>query len=152
MYFIQLKATSYWPYIYRIQVAPKIIQTSLHAFGKIDGLVINHGVIAPLTKISESSAEEWRRAYDINVFSAVALVSSATWDQAWPNALTGVGKRSDSRIEEDEWPCGIYLFGSRNRRLCRLGSLRHIKGSCQSYLCTHGCGGTCHHKHRHLTG
>ncbi|KAK7751114.1 hypothetical protein SLS62_006943 [Diatrype stigma] len=60
-----------------LTVAPKIIQASLKAFGKIDGLVINHGAISPLTKISESSAEDWRRAYDINVFSAVALVKEA---------------------------------------------------------------------------
>ncbi|KAJ2982385.1 hypothetical protein NUW58_g6453 [Xylaria curta] len=30
-----------------------------------------------MTKISESDAEEWRRAYDINVFSAVALVKES---------------------------------------------------------------------------
>ncbi|RYP49223.1 hypothetical protein DL769_011105 [Monosporascus sp. CRB-8-3] len=60
-----------------LTVAPKVVRSSLQAFGKIDGLVVNHGVLSPITKISESSAEEWRRAYDINVFSAVALVKEA---------------------------------------------------------------------------
>ncbi|KAI1379979.1 NAD(P)-binding protein [Hypoxylon crocopeplum] len=60
-----------------LKVAPSIIQSALKAFGKIDGIVVNHGVLSPITKIFESSAEEWRRAYDINVFSAVALLKKA---------------------------------------------------------------------------
>ncbi|KAI1404796.1 NAD(P)-binding protein [Hypoxylon fuscum] len=60
-----------------LEVAPKIIESTLKAFGKIDGIVINHGVLAPITRISDSSAEEWRHAYDINVFSAVALLKEA---------------------------------------------------------------------------
>ncbi|KAI2634921.1 NAD(P)-binding protein [Hypomontagnella submonticulosa] len=59
------------------KVAPKVVESTIKTFGKIDGLIVNHGVISPITKIFESSAEEWRRAYDINVFSAVALVKEA---------------------------------------------------------------------------
>ncbi|KXJ94141.1 short-chain dehydrogenase [Microdochium bolleyi] len=57
--------------------ASSIIQSAVKTFGKIDGIVVNHGVLAPITKISESSAEEWRKCYDINVFSAVALMKEA---------------------------------------------------------------------------
>ncbi|KAI3321427.1 short-chain dehydrogenase [Xylariaceae sp. AK1471] len=60
-----------------LKVAPKIMASTVKAFGKIDGLVINHGTLSPITKISDSDAEEWRRAYDINVFSPVALVKEA---------------------------------------------------------------------------
>ncbi|OTB07466.1 hypothetical protein M426DRAFT_318137 [Hypoxylon sp. CI-4A] len=59
------------------EVAPKIIEAALKAFGKIDGIVVNHGVLAPITKISESSAEDWRYAYDVNVFSALRLIKEA---------------------------------------------------------------------------
>ncbi|KAI8957810.1 NAD(P)-binding protein [Daldinia sp. FL1419] len=59
------------------KVAPKVIESALKAFGKIDGIVINHGVLSPVTRIFESSAEEWRKAYDINVFSVVALLKEA---------------------------------------------------------------------------
>ncbi|KAI0125279.1 short-chain dehydrogenase [Xylariales sp. AK1849] len=57
-----------------LNVVPKIIEETVKSFGKIDGIVINHGVLAPLTRIADSSVEEWRRAYDINVISAFALV------------------------------------------------------------------------------
>ncbi|KAI1772709.1 NAD(P)-binding protein [Hypoxylon cercidicola] len=60
-----------------LKVAPKIIDSTLKAFGKIDGIVVNHGVLSPITRISESSGDEWRCAYDINVFSAVALIKEA---------------------------------------------------------------------------
>ncbi|KAI3330635.1 short-chain dehydrogenase [Ustulina deusta] len=58
-------------------VAPKIVASTLKTFGKIDGLVINHSSLSPMTKIFDSDAEEWRRAFDINVFSAVALVKES---------------------------------------------------------------------------
>ncbi|KAI1427173.1 short-chain dehydrogenase [Xylaria sp. FL1777] len=58
-------------------VAPKIVASTLEAFGRIDGLVLNHSSLSPITKICDSNAEEWRRAFDINVFSAVALVKES---------------------------------------------------------------------------
>ncbi|KAI1140960.1 NAD(P)-binding protein [Hypoxylon sp. FL0543] len=60
-----------------LKIAPSIIQSALKAFGKIDGIVLNHGILSPITRISESSAEEWRHAFDINLFSAVALMKEA---------------------------------------------------------------------------
>ncbi|OTB17042.1 hypothetical protein K445DRAFT_316551 [Daldinia sp. EC12] len=60
-----------------LKVAPKIIEGALKAFGKIDGIVVNHGVLSPITRIFESNAEEWRNAFDINVFSAIALIKEA---------------------------------------------------------------------------
>ncbi|GAP84486.1 putative short-chain dehydrogenase [Rosellinia necatrix] len=57
-----------------LEVAPKIVARALKAFGRLDGLVINHSSLSPIAKISESSAEDWRRAFDVNVFSALALV------------------------------------------------------------------------------
>jgi NADP-dependent 3-hydroxy acid dehydrogenase YdfG len=57
------------------QAAPRIIESTLKAFGRIDGLVVNHGTLSPITKISDTDVMEWKQAYDINIFSAVALVS-----------------------------------------------------------------------------
>ncbi|KAH9895499.1 NAD(P)-binding protein [Xylariomycetidae sp. FL2044] len=60
-----------------LKVAPKITESTVKAFGKIDGIILNHGVLTPLSRIADSDAEEWRRAYDINFFSAVALLKEA---------------------------------------------------------------------------
>ncbi|KAI1159352.1 short-chain dehydrogenase [Nemania serpens] len=60
-----------------LKVAPEVVASAVKTFGRIDGLIVNHGRLSPITKISDSDAEEWRRAYDVNVFSAVALVKEA---------------------------------------------------------------------------
>ncbi|KAI1816153.1 short-chain dehydrogenase [Poronia punctata] len=60
-----------------LKVASKVIGAAVKSFGKIDGIVINHGTLNPITKIVDSDPEEWRRNYDINVFSPVALVKEA---------------------------------------------------------------------------
>lgn len=44
------------------------------AWGRLDGLVVNHGVLEPVKKIADTDPEEWRAAFDVNVFSAAALV------------------------------------------------------------------------------
>ncbi|KAI1392543.1 NAD(P)-binding protein [Hypoxylon trugodes] len=60
-----------------VKVTPSIISSTLKSFGRIDGIVVNHGVLTPITKIFESSVEEWKHAYDINFFSALALIKEA---------------------------------------------------------------------------
>ncbi|AEO65068.1 uncharacterized protein THITE_2111657 [Thermothielavioides terrestris NRRL 8126] len=43
-------------------------------FGRVDGVVVNHGVLSPMTRIEDASVEEWRKLYEANFFSALALV------------------------------------------------------------------------------
>lgn len=45
--------------------------------GKLDGLIVNHGVLDPVKRVTNSSADEWRAAFDVNFFSAVALSQAA---------------------------------------------------------------------------
>ncbi|EOD47450.1 Short-chain dehydrogenase [Neofusicoccum parvum] len=47
------------------------------AWGRLDGLVVNHGVLEPVKKIADTDPEEWRAAFDVNVFSAAALIKAA---------------------------------------------------------------------------
>jgi len=46
-------------------------------WSKVDGVIVNHGALAPVKRVSDTDAEEWRSSFDINVFSAVALVKAA---------------------------------------------------------------------------
>lgn len=56
------------------QTAPKLVDQAVQAFGRLDGLVINHGALAPITRLIDADIGEWKRLYDINFFSALALV------------------------------------------------------------------------------
>ncbi|KAK2770990.1 putative short-chain dehydrogenase [Colletotrichum kahawae] len=60
-----------------LKTIPKIAEVAVKAFGKIDGIVINHGVLEPVSRLENFNVEEWKRAYDINVFSGLALVQAA---------------------------------------------------------------------------
>jgi NAD(P)-dependent dehydrogenase (short-subunit alcohol dehydrogenase family) len=52
----------------------KAVDLAVSKFGHLDGLIINHGVLNPVKRISETEAKEWSQAFDINVFSAIAMV------------------------------------------------------------------------------
>ena len=47
---------------------------------RLDGLVINHGVLEPVERIEKSDPQAWQRLFEVNVFSAVSMVCfSAVW-------------------------------------------------------------------------
>lgn len=55
------------------QMPAKLVNLAVSSFGKVDGLVVNHGMLIP-NKFADTSIEEWKKVYDINVFSGIALV------------------------------------------------------------------------------
>lgn len=58
-------------------LAAQAVQLAKSNWKRLDGLIVNHGVLDPVKKISDSSAEEWRKAYDVTFFSAIALCQAA---------------------------------------------------------------------------
>jgi NAD(P)-dependent dehydrogenase (short-subunit alcohol dehydrogenase family) len=57
-----------------LSLGASIVDLTLKTFGRLDGIIINHGVLAPVTRISESNAEDWSKTFNINIFSAVSIV------------------------------------------------------------------------------
>ena len=57
------------------ELPKQVIDLALKEFGQLDGVVINHGILSPVAKIAECNVEAWRKSFDVNFFSAVALVS-----------------------------------------------------------------------------
>jgi NAD(P)-dependent dehydrogenase (short-subunit alcohol dehydrogenase family) len=55
----------------------EIVQQTLQAFGRIDGLVNNGGVIEPIGPIADTPPHEWERSWAVNVLGAVALIRLA---------------------------------------------------------------------------
>ena len=45
----------------------------MQRFGRVDGLVINHGIVAP-KKLADSSLDDFRRVYEVNTFSHLGIV------------------------------------------------------------------------------
>ncbi|GAB7364593.1 hypothetical protein MBLNU230_g5399t1 [Neophaeotheca triangularis] len=55
----------------------KAVELAREKFDRVDGLIVNHGVLDPVQRVAESSAEAWRKAFDVNFFSAVAMTEAA---------------------------------------------------------------------------
>lgn len=55
----------------------KAVSLAKEKFQSLDGLIVNHGVLDPVKRVTFSSADEWRAAFDVNFFSAVAISQAA---------------------------------------------------------------------------
>ena len=71
-------------------ISQQLANLAIEEFGQIDGLVFNHAVFDPATRLENAKAEDWRRHFDVNLFSAISLVrtvqtpSSSTSSRARP--------------------------------------------------------------------
>ena len=58
-------------------LAKEASDLAIREFGRLDGLIVNHGVLVP-GRVAASDASEWKRTFDVNFFSALAFVSFLT--------------------------------------------------------------------------
>lgn len=57
-----------------LAVGSEAVNLAIDTWGRLDGLVVNHGVLTPVKTVANSTADEWRDAFNINLFSAISLV------------------------------------------------------------------------------
>lgn len=57
-----------------LSLGQKAVDLAIERFGRLDGLVVNHGAVEPVQKVVDANLNEWREAFDLNVFSAIAMV------------------------------------------------------------------------------
>jgi NADP-dependent 3-hydroxy acid dehydrogenase YdfG len=56
-------------------IGERAVELALSKFGgRLDGLVLNHGVLGQVAVIGKADAELWKHAFDVNLFSLVAFV------------------------------------------------------------------------------
>ncbi|CZT16048.1 probable dehydrogenase [Ramularia collo-cygni] len=55
----------------------KAVDLAVRTWKRLDGVIVNHGVLDPVKKLADSTPEEWRSAFDKNFFSAVSLAQAA---------------------------------------------------------------------------
>lgn len=54
----------------------KAVNLALSKWGKLDGMVLNHGTLGPVDKIANNDPNDWRSCFETNLFSSIAFVSS----------------------------------------------------------------------------
>ncbi|KAL8840306.1 MAG: hypothetical protein Q9170_001390 [Blastenia crenularia] len=55
----------------------KAVDLAVSKWGKLDGMVLNHGVLGPVDRIANNKSEEWSRCFDVNLFSSIAFITAA---------------------------------------------------------------------------
>ncbi|KAI5782771.1 hypothetical protein EDC01DRAFT_619140 [Geopyxis carbonaria] len=58
-------------------VAIKAVETAVTVFGKLNAIIINHGILQPVSRLEDAPLDKWKVAFDINFFSAVALIKES---------------------------------------------------------------------------
>lgn len=64
-------------------VGKRIVDFSLGQYGRLDGLVLNHGCLEPVQRVSGVDVDAWRKGFETNFFSYLDIVSlsrSLSWD------------------------------------------------------------------------
>ncbi|POS87235.1 hypothetical protein EPUL_001461, partial [Erysiphe pulchra] len=59
------------------ELGAQAVAKTLQEFNSIDGLIINHGSLSPIKRLADSDPTEWRSAFEVNFFSAVAMIQPA---------------------------------------------------------------------------
>ncbi|KAJ3170237.1 hypothetical protein HDU88_008864 [Geranomyces variabilis] len=57
--------------------ATRIVDLCISTFGRIDGVVHNAGILAPLAKLATAPLAQVRTAFDVNFFAGLALAQAA---------------------------------------------------------------------------
>ncbi|KAL4919666.1 hypothetical protein BDW62DRAFT_178790 [Aspergillus aurantiobrunneus] len=60
-----------------LSLGPKAVALALQSFGRLDGMVLNHGVLGQVGKIATADIEQWKQGFDVNFFSLVSFVRAA---------------------------------------------------------------------------
>ena len=58
-----------------LSLPQKAVDLAVKSFGRLDGLVLNHGILGQVGKIAQADLQEWKDGFDINFISLVAFVS-----------------------------------------------------------------------------
>lgn len=58
-----------------LSLPQKAVDLALKSFGRLDGLLLNHGILGQVGKIAQADLQEWKNGFDINFISLVGFVS-----------------------------------------------------------------------------
>ncbi|EMD60798.1 hypothetical protein GGP41_009760 [Bipolaris sorokiniana] len=58
-------------------ISKRAVELAQERWGRLDAVIVNHGTLDPVKKVADAGVEEWRKGFDVNVFSAVGLIQAA---------------------------------------------------------------------------
>lgn len=73
-----------------LSLPQKAVDLALKSFGRLDGMVLNHGILGQMAKIANADVKQWKDGLDVNFISMVAFVSGLG-GRLWIYVLTSSG-------------------------------------------------------------
>ncbi|CRG88692.1 short-chain dehydrogenase [Talaromyces islandicus] len=55
----------------------KAVALAQSRFGKLDGLVLNHGILGQVSTVAKADVEQWKAGFEVNFFSLVSFTKAA---------------------------------------------------------------------------
>ncbi|EPY50090.1 hypothetical protein SPOG_03559 [Schizosaccharomyces cryophilus OY26] len=59
------------------KTAQSSVETAISKFGRLDAIVLNAGLVNPISKIEDADVNQWRTLFEVNFFSVVETVKQA---------------------------------------------------------------------------
>ena len=78
-------------------LAQRAVDLAVTTWGRLDGLIVNHGTLDPVAAMRDAKIMDWKAAFDTNVFGVVALVRIAL------RCKLEIGHNSPSRSYKQLW-------------------------------------------------
>ncbi|PGH17478.1 hypothetical protein AJ79_01078 [Helicocarpus griseus UAMH5409] len=58
-------------------LAERAVGVAVRVFGGLDGMIVNHGTLGPVTRLVDCDLEAWRKGVEVNFISVVGFVKAA---------------------------------------------------------------------------
>lgn len=120
------------------------VAKALQTWGRIDGVVLNAGVLTPVHRLEGVDAAEWARGFGVNVVSQVSMVRRRPLSPSqyllnlsetrYPDGFVddAVAQRSDSASAEDSGSGDIHELGRWGPdQVPVVGRVRRDEGGCK---------------------
>ncbi|PYH93133.1 short-chain dehydrogenase [Aspergillus ellipticus CBS 707.79] len=57
-------------------LAQRAVDLALKTFGRLDGMVLNHGILGQVGKVIDADTDQWKQGFDVNFISLVAFIKA----------------------------------------------------------------------------
>lgn len=140
-----------------VKIAAKAVKLAVDTYGRLDGLVLNHGALDEVKRISDSDVEGWKRVFDINFFSCINVVCIVSFYARFYLILDLIRKRghafriltalipdpaSSPSTSSNQWSNYIHFFRSSSRRILDVGTIRCFQSGHEPSYSHSQCRGT----------
>lgn len=131
-----------------LSMGQKAVDLALSTWGRLDGVIINHGQVEPVQRVVDADMDAWRKSFDLNVFSYIAMVyiSCTAVSRSTAHCFT-TDQIINTRTTQVQGTHSGYIVGRCSQSDLHVGMLRRGEGSTEPRSNNSSERGTRHYHH-----